>query len=110
VLERPKVQRQVVIMMSATEASVMVLRVDKASTVGTASAKGCDKRHLFVKNHRFEQGVTKRRKGETKEGGGKEGGNREAHAGNRADPATQADAERRGGSKSHTGAQTNRNK
>jgi hypothetical protein len=35
--------------------------------------------------------VTKRRKGETKEGGGKEAGNREAHAGNRADLATQAD-------------------
>jgi hypothetical protein len=39
--------------------------------------------------------VTKRRKGETKEGGGKEAGNREAHAGNRADLATQADAEHR---------------
>jgi hypothetical protein len=52
--------------------------------------------------------ITKRRKGETKEGGENEAGDREAHAGNRADPATQADAEHSGGSKSHTGAQTNR--
>jgi hypothetical protein len=52
--------------------------------------------------------VTKRRKGETKEGGEKEAGDREAHAGNRADPATQADAEHSGGSKSHIGAQINR--
>jgi hypothetical protein len=42
--------------------------------------------------------------------GGKEAGNREAHAGNRADPTTQADAEHSRSSKSHTGAQTNRNK
>jgi hypothetical protein len=55
--------------------------------------------------------VTKRRsKEETKEGGGKEAGNREAHAGNRADPAAQADAEHSVGSESHTGAQTNRNR
>jgi hypothetical protein len=43
--------------------------------------------------------VTKRRKGETKEAGGKEARKREAHAGNRADPATQADAEHSGGGK-----------
>jgi hypothetical protein len=54
--------------------------------------------------------VTKRRKGETKEGEGKEAGKREAHARNRAALATQADAEHSGGSKSHTGAQTNLNK
>jgi hypothetical protein len=48
--------------------------------------------------------VTKRRKGDTKEGGGNEAGNREAHTRNRADLATQADAEHNGGSKSHTGA------
>jgi hypothetical protein len=34
--------------------------------------------------------VTKRRKGDTKEGGGNEAGNREAHTQNRADLATQA--------------------
>jgi hypothetical protein len=45
-----------------------------------------------------------------RKGGGKEAGNREAHAGNRADPATQADAEHSRCSKSHTAAQTNRNK
>jgi hypothetical protein len=54
--------------------------------------------------------VTKRCKGVTKEGGGKEAGNREAHAGNRANPAAQADSEHSRGSKSHTGAQTNRNR
>jgi hypothetical protein len=37
--------------------------------------------------------VTKRRKGETKEGGGNEAGNREAHAGNRADLATKENFE-----------------
>jgi hypothetical protein len=42
-------------------------------------------------------------------GGGKESGTQEAHAGNRADPATQADAEHIGGSKIHAGAPANWN-
>jgi hypothetical protein len=50
--------------------------------------------------------VTKKRGGEKKERAGKQEGNQEAYAGNRADPATQADTEHSRGGRSRSGTQT----
>jgi hypothetical protein len=65
---------------------------------------------LYVQRSSRSISVTNRRGGKRKEKAGKQAGNREAQAGDRADPATQADSAHSRGGRSRERTHTNRNR